>query len=101
MLGKWIRKRKENKVAEQLRQEAETRAVLLDGLRKSVDTKVFHTELNSVPGIRRRPAVPTTISYDHYKTIERLGGSEDYLAKLKPIVRDWPEENKNPGISWS
>ena len=100
MFGKWIRKRKENKVAEQLRQEAETRAVLLDGLRKSVDTKVFHTELNSKPGIRRRPAVPTTISYEHYKTLERLGASEGYLVRLKPVVRDWPDEN-NSGISWS
>lgn len=100
MLLKLLRKRKENKLAEQLRREAETRSVLLDGLRKSVDTKVFHTTLVQKPGIRKRPAVPTTISYDHYKTLERLGATESYLNKLKPIVRDWPEEN-NPGISWS
>jgi len=98
MLVKWLRKRKANKVAEQLQADIATRQVLLDGLSKSVDIHTLHTELK--PGIRQRPARPTTISYDHYQTLERLGASEDFLAKLKPIVRDWPDEN-NSGISWS
>jgi hypothetical protein len=94
MVIKWLRKRKANKVAEELQQAIATRQVLLDGLRKSVDTHTLHTELQ--PGIRRRAARPTTISYDHYQTMKRLGASEGYLERLKPVVRDWPTD-ENPG----
>lgn len=93
MLIKLLKKRKANKVAEQLRQDAETRQIMLDNLHKSVNRNMLHADI-STEGIRvRKKVVPGTVSYAYYQTVERLGASEDFLAKLKPDVRDWPEEN--------
>lgn len=41
-----------------------------------------------LPGIRRPPAQAGTITREHYESLERLGASPDFLAKLRPIVRD-------------
>lgn len=97
MLSKWLRKRKASKAAEELRARLEAQQVLLDGMRKSVDVKVFHKDLNPKPGVRNPRVVPSTVSYDYYKTMERLGASPKLLNSLKPVVRDWPDD-ENPVI---
>lgn len=96
MLTKWFRNRKQNKVAEALRQAAYERAQLLDVMRKSVDRTVFHKNLVNKEDIRNRPVVPTSVSYDYYQTLERLGASPKLLRNVKPIVKDWPDD-ENPG----
>jgi len=88
MLVKWLRNRKANKVAEAMERDRQTRQILLDSLRKSVDEKTLHTELVQRPGVRRRAARPTTISPEHFELMERLGASTEYLKRLRPIVRD-------------
>lgn len=93
MALKWLRKRQENRVAEALRQAAYERQQLLDVMSRAVNTTVFHTDLVNKPGVRNRRAVPTTVSYDHYMSLKRMGATEDFLAKMRPIVKDWPDEN--------
>jgi hypothetical protein len=93
MLSKWFKKRQANKAAEELRARLEVQQVLLDSMRKSVDTKVFHKELVQKPGVRNSPVVPSTVSYDYYQTMKRMGASQKLLDSLKPIVKDWPDEN--------
>jgi hypothetical protein len=87
MLIKFLRKRKENKVAAQLEAERQTRQVLLNSLTKSVDRKVFHRSLDATPG-HRNPVVPTTVSRDFAETLLRLGADEKTMDDFLPIVRD-------------
>lgn len=88
MLFNWYRKRKDNKLAAQLEEDRQMRQILLNSIRKSVDEKMLHAELVDRPGVRRRPARPTTVSVEHFELLERLGASTEYLKRLRPIVRD-------------
>lgn len=88
MLIKWLRNRRDNKIAEQMERERITRQNLLDSLRKSVDEKTLHRDWTPIKPGRNAPVRPTTISREHFELLECLGASTEYLKKLRPIVRD-------------
>jgi hypothetical protein len=89
MLGKWLRNRKQKKIDAQLKQEADTRAVLSDSLRKTVESDQMHRLLFDPPNkITRVRLVKTTVSPEYRDLIQRLDQSTERLKRINSIVRD-------------
>jgi hypothetical protein len=87
MLIKWLRNRRDERIADRMEDDRKTRQNLLDSLRKSVDTNSIQPTLTSTPGTQR-VVRPMTISREHFETMERLGASTNLLKKLRPLVRE-------------
>jgi septal ring factor EnvC (AmiA/AmiB activator) len=89
MLGKWLRNRKQKKIDAQIQQEAATRAVLSDSLRKSMNSDQMHKLLVDPPNkVTRTKVVKTTVSPEYRDLIARLGATTEELKRINSIVRD-------------